>query len=184
MFSKFELIGMGASVFFMALAIYLVQVESTFFGSKPVGQSAQLISSVNNEAVVVGYSEFPNRARKDAYLEAVDFNGNFNRMVIDDIKIGTGDSVKQGDTVAVHYVGTLQGESEEFDNSRKRGEPLEFTVGNGMVIQGWDEGLVGMKEGGQRVLVIPPKMAYGERGIGPIPPNSTLVFSIELMEIK
>jgi len=57
-------------------------------------------------------------------------------------------------------------------------------VGNGMVIQGWDEGLVGMKEGGQRVLVIPPKMAYGERGIGPIPPNSTLVFSIELMEIK
>ncbi|MCA9368626.1 FKBP-type peptidyl-prolyl cis-trans isomerase, partial [Candidatus Kaiserbacteria bacterium] len=88
-----------------------------------------------------------------------------------------------GDTVAVHYVGNLQGGA-EFDNSRKRGTPFEFTVGKGMVIEGWDKGLVGMQVGGQRALVIPPEMAYGEQGIGPIPPNSTLVFMIELVEIK
>jgi peptidylprolyl isomerase len=83
----------------------------------------------------------------------------------------------------VHYVGTLQNGT-EFDNSKKRGQPFEFTVGAGQVIKGWDQGLVGMKVGGQRILVIPPDMAYGERGVGPIPGNATLVFSIELIDVK
>ncbi|MCA9360386.1 FKBP-type peptidyl-prolyl cis-trans isomerase [Candidatus Kaiserbacteria bacterium] len=104
-------------------------------------------------------------------------------MVIDDIKLGTGEEVKENDLVVVHYVGTLQN-GEEFDNSHKRGAPFEFRVGKGMVIEGWEEGLIGMKVGGERVLVIPPDMAYGEQGIGPIPGNATLVFVIELMEIK
>ena len=73
---------------------------------------------------------------------------------------------------------------DEFDNSRKRGTPFEFTVGKGQVIEGWDKGLIGMQVGGTRVLVIPPEMAYGSQGIGPIPGNATLVFSIELVEIK
>ncbi|KXK00183.1 MAG: FK506-binding protein [Parcubacteria bacterium OLB19] len=67
---------------------------------------------------------------------------------------------------------------------KKRGEPFVFKVGQGMVIEGWEQGVVGMKVGGQRILVIPPELGYGEKGIGPIPPNSTLVFSIELLEIK
>jgi peptidylprolyl isomerase len=104
-------------------------------------------------------------------------------MVIDDIKVGTGDVVEEGDSVVVNYVGTLQ-DGTEFDNSKKRGQPFEFKVGGGMVIPGWEQGLVGMKEGGERVLVIPPELAYGENGIGPIPPNATLVFSIELIEVK
>ena len=104
-------------------------------------------------------------------------------MVIDDIKVGTGAEVESGNTVVVHYVGTLQ-EGMEFDNSRRRGEPLEFTVGVGQVIQGWDEGLIGMKVGGERILVIPSDKAYGEKGIGPIPGNATLVFKIELLEVK
>lgn len=182
-FSKFELVGAGLSVFFMGLAIYLVQIESTLFKNGPVGQSAQLIESKQPGVVIVGQSDNVNQARREALLEAVDNQGNLNSMVIDDIKIGTGEAVEAGDTVAVHYVGTLQN-GQEFDNSKKRGQPFEFNVGGGQVIEGWDKGVVGMKIGGQRILVIPPDMAYGPQGIGPIPGNATLVFSIELLEIK
>lgn len=182
MFNKFELIGAGISVFFMALALYLVQAETTLFSAGPVSQPAQAIEAERG-IVVVGESDDVNKARTEAYLAAVDDKGNFNRMVIDDVKIGTGETVKEGDTVAVHYVGTLQS-GEEFDNSKKRGAPFEFKVGAGMVIKGWDEGLLGMQVGGQRMLIIPPEMAYGDQGIGPIPGGATLVFAIELVEIK
>ncbi|MCA9366636.1 FKBP-type peptidyl-prolyl cis-trans isomerase [Candidatus Kaiserbacteria bacterium] len=105
-------------------------------------------------------------------------------MKIDDVTIGTGPAVENGDTVAVHYVGTLQ-DGTEFDSSVKRGTPFEFTVGAGQVIQGWEEGVVGMQVGGKRVLVIPPAMAYGEVGFPPvIPPSATLVFTIELLAIN
>jgi len=178
MFNKFEIIGGGLSVALMALAIYLTQVESTLFQNGPVGQSAQVITATE-PAVVIN----SDRSKQSQYLQAVNRAGNFERMVIDDVKIGTGDGVLNGDTVEVHYIGTLQN-GEEFDNSRKRGETLEFEVGAGSVIKGWDEGVVGMKVGGQRVLVIPPELAYGQEGNGPIPPNSTLVFVIELVSIK
>lgn len=183
MFNKFELIGAAVSVFFMGLALYLTQVQTTLFGAGPAGQSAQVVTAQPAGIVVVGQSDNVNQARTDAYLAAADDQGNFTRMVIDDVKIGTGEAVKEGDTVAVHYVGTLQN-GQEFDNSRKRGEPFEFEVGGGMVIKGWEEGLLGMKTGGQRVLVIPPELAYGDQGIGPIPGGATLVFAIELMEVK
>ncbi len=183
MFNKFELIGAATSVFFMALALYLVQVQATLFGDGPVGQSAQAIQAETSGIIIVKDSDDVNQARTDAYLAATDDKGNIERMVIDDVKVGTGEAVKDGDVVLVHYVGTLQS-GEEFDNSRKRGEPFEFKVGAGMVIKGWEEGLVGMKVGGHRVLVIPPDKAYGERGIGPIPGGATLVFAVELVEIR
>lgn len=181
MFNKFELVGISVSVLCMALALYLLRIETTFLATA-VGenQAAQLSGS---SVVVVGNGEDINKERKDALLEAADMRGNIKKLVIDDIVLGTGDEVKVGDTVSVHYVGTLQGGG-EFDNSMKRGQPFSFTVGEGRVIKGWEEGLIGMKVGGQRILVIPPDLAYGENGIGPIPPNSTLVFSIELLEIK
>jgi peptidylprolyl isomerase len=178
MFNKLELFGAGLSVFMMALALYMVQAGPVLFKAGPAGQTAQVTGSVT-----VGQSDDVNQARTDAYLKATDDQGNFKNMVIDDVKIGNGAEVKKGDAVSVHYIGTLQG-GQEFDNSNKRGEPFSFTVGAGQVIAGWDQGLVGMKVGGQRVLVIPPALAYGEKGIGPIPGNATLVFSIELLEIK
>lgn len=100
-----------------------------------------------------------------------------------DVTVGSGPAVKTGDTVKVHYVGTLP-DGTEFDQSRKRGAPFSFKVGGGMVIKGWDQGLVGMKVGGKRKLTIPPDLAYGDRGAGPIPPKSTLLFDIELMAIE
>lgn len=181
MFNKFELIGGGISVFFMAFALYLVQVETTLFKAGPAGQA---IRANVSDAVVVEQGDNVNQARKEAYLEAADNQGNIKRMVIDDVKIGTGAEVQSGDTIAVHYAGTLQ-DGQEFDNSRKRGETFSFKVGAGHVIPGWEEGVVGMRVGGQRILVIPPEKAYGQSGVSNvIPPNATLVFSIELVEIK
>ncbi|MBX3209193.1 MAG: thioredoxin domain-containing protein [Labilithrix sp.] len=101
---------------------------------------------------------------------------------IKDVTVGSGRAVKTGDTVKVHYVGTLA-DGTEFDQSRKRGQPFSFTVGNGTVIKGWEQGLVGMKVGGKRKLTIPSDLAYGDRGVGTIPPKSTLFFEIDLVSI-
>jgi len=182
MFNKFEFIGGALSIASMALALYLIQASDFLGAVGENAQSAQVVSA-NDAIVVVPQGENVNQLRANAYIAAADSNGNIKRMVIDDIKIGTGAEVKTGDVVSVHYVGKLQN-GQEFDASKKRGAPFEFTVGEGRVIQGWEEGVVGMKVGGERVLVIPPEKGYGEAGIGPIPGNATLVFSIELLEIK
>ncbi|MGI9179235.1 MAG: FKBP-type peptidyl-prolyl cis-trans isomerase [Longimicrobiaceae bacterium] len=96
---------------------------------------------------------------------------------------GTGATAKSGDQVAVHYTGTLEN-GRKFDSSRDRGKPFEFALGAGRVIRGWDEGVAGMKVGGRRRLVIPPELGYGKQGTGPIPPNSTLHFDVELLEVR
>ena len=101
-----------------------------------------------------------------------------------DIREGTGAAVKVGDTVVVHYVGTLA-DGEEFDNSRARGTPVDFPIGRGTVIKGWDAGMIGMRVGGLRRLVIPFEEGYGEKGMPPvIPPKSKLIFEVELLAIK
>jgi len=180
MLSKFEMVGIGISVLCMALALYLIRVETSYLTAET---GSQLASVSESNVVVVGEGEDINNERAAALLQASDTRGNIKSLVIDDILIGTGEEAKTGDTVEVHYIGTLQG-GLEFDNSKKRGETFEFTIGEGRVIAGWEQGLVGMKVGGQRILVIPPELAYGSQAIGPIPANSTLVFAIELISIK
>jgi len=101
---------------------------------------------------------------------------------IEDVQVGTGTEARSGQTIAVHYVGTLA-DGTVFDSSRERGEPFTFTLGVGQVIQGWDLGVSGMKEGGIRNLTIPPSLGYGERDLGAIPPNSTLYFEVELISV-
>ena len=108
-----------------------------------------------------------------------------------DTKVGTGAEAGRGQNVRVHYTGWLYEPSAadhkgtKFDSSRDRNEPFEFRLGAGEVIQGWDEGVAGMKVGGTRTLTIPPQLAYGRSGAGGvIPPNATLVFDIELLDTK
>jgi protein-disulfide isomerase len=107
-----------------------------------------------------------------------------NGLVVNDLSLGSGAAAKSGDTLVVHYVGTLT-DGTLFDSSRTRNQTFSFELGKGMVIKGWDQGLVGMKVGGKRKLIIPPDLAYGDRGVsGKIPPKSTLVFEVELVSIK
>jgi FKBP-type peptidyl-prolyl cis-trans isomerase FkpA len=108
-----------------------------------------------------------------------------------DVVVGTGQAIAAGQQAVVHYTGWLYDASapeqkgKEFDSSRKRGEPFRFNVGAGRVIQGWDQGVVGMQTGGQRRLIIPSFLGYGDRGGGDvIPPNATLMFDIELLAVE
>ena len=110
-----------------------------------------------------------------------------NGLQITDTKAGTGAEARKGQTVTVHYTGWLYNNGQQgakFDSSRDRKDPFKFPLGSGMVIKGWDEGVAGMKVGGQRTLIIPPEMGYGARGAGGvIPPNATLKFDVELLGV-
>jgi FKBP-type peptidyl-prolyl cis-trans isomerase FkpA len=105
-----------------------------------------------------------------------------------DTKMGSGTEAKKGQVVIVHYTGWLYNDGKKgakFDSSVDRGSPFMFNLGAGEVIQGWEDGVAGMKEGGKRTLVIPPALGYGTRGAGSsIPPNATLMFDVELLEVK
>ena len=101
-----------------------------------------------------------------------------------DQEVGTGDVAVAGKTASVHYTGWLEN-GKKFDSSVDRKEPFSFRVGAGQVIKGWDEGVLGMKIGGKRKLIIPPQLGYGARGAGGvIPPNATLTFDVELLELR
>ena len=106
-------------------------------------------------------------------------------LEITDLVVGDGDEAKAGSTVSVHYVGVAHSTGEEFDASFNRGAPLQFRLGIGQVISGWDTGVQGMKVGGRRRLVIPPHLGYGDRGAGGvIKPGETLIFVVDLLEVR
>ncbi len=105
-------------------------------------------------------------------------------LKIEDVVVGTGAEAVKGKLVSVHYTGWLTN-GKKFDSSKDRGQPFQFPLGAGHVIQGWDEGVKGMKVGGKRKLTIPPEMGYGAQGAGGvIPPNATLVFEVELLGVR
>ncbi len=113
------------------------------------------------------------------------------RTEITDTRVGEGDTAQAGQSVSVHYTGWLfdknapENKGTKFDSSRDRDEPFDFMLGQGQVIQGWDIGVQGMNIGGQRTLVIPSEMGYGRRGAGGvIPPNATLIFDVELLDVQ
>jgi len=117
-------------------------------------------------------------------IDFPDFDPPADLMVTDLVE-GDGEVATAGSTVLVHYVGVAHSTGEEFDASYNRGEPLQFRLGIGQVIQGWDSGVQGMKVGGRRQLVIPPELGYGDRGAGGvIKPGETLIFVCDLVEVR
>lgn len=125
-------------------------------------------------------NEFKNPQKESTSSAApVDTTG----LKIEDLVEGTGQEAKKGDLVTIHYKGTLENGT-VFDSSYDKGQPFQTPIGQGSVIKGWDEGVPGMKVGGKRRLTIPPQLAYGERGQGSIPPNATLIFELELVEVR
>jgi peptidylprolyl isomerase len=116
----------------------------------------------------------------------IDFPGDVapTELVIEDLTLGDGAEATAGDSISAHYVGVAHSTGEEFDASWGRGAPLDFTLGRGQVIQGWDDGIVGMKVGGRRKLVIPAALAYGDRGAGGvIKPGEALIFVVDLVDV-
>ncbi|XDD44376.1 FKBP-type peptidyl-prolyl cis-trans isomerase [Leptospira sp. WS60.C2] len=99
-----------------------------------------------------------------------------------DLVVGKGDEAFSGSYVTVHYVGKLKNGT-KFDSSRDRNRPFEFNLGAGEVVKGWDKGIKGMRVGGKRKLIIPPELGYGSKRVGNIPPDSTLIFEVELLKI-
>lgn len=104
-------------------------------------------------------------------------------LKVEDIKTGTGKEATNGAKITVHYTGTLT-DGTKFDSSKDHGQPFSFTLGQGKVIQGWDLGLAGMKVGGERKLTIPAALGYKDQAAGTIPPNSTLIFDVELLDVQ
>ncbi len=177
-FNKYEAVGIFLSIAVMAVALGVIRFKTDVFlvSSTVDGRSQSAVVAVTNE-------EDEDAALEKTLKDAHSVDGELLELVIDDVRIGTGDvSVKEGDTVKVHYIGTTQ-DGVRFDSSYDRGTPFIFTVGGGKVIEGWEKGLIGMKVGGQRILVIPGDMAYGNRQVGTIPPNAPLVFAVELLAI-
>jgi peptidylprolyl isomerase len=116
----------------------------------------------------------------------IDFPGDAapTELIIEDISLGDGVEANAGDSISAHYVGVAHSTGEEFDASWSRGAPLDFTLGRGQVIKGWDDGIVGMKVGGRRKLVIPAELAYGDRGAGGvIKPGEALIFVVDLVDV-
>ncbi len=116
----------------------------------------------------------------------IDFPGDTppTDLVLEDVVVGDGAEATPGDAIAAHYVGVAWSTGEEFDSSWGRGEPLRFQVGVGQVIQGWDQGLLGMKVGGRRKITIPPHLGYGDRGAGgAIKGGETLIFVVDLEHV-
>ena len=140
-----------------------------------------------------GSADYASDDKKDIEkkVEVKDEEDNqLNKKENMDLKIeitqeGSGEVVsKKGDTISVHYTGKLE-DGTKFDSSVDRGAPFEFTIGAGMVIEGWEKGFLDMKVGEKRILTIPPEMGYGPQGaVGVIPPNATLIFDVELVDIK
>lgn len=145
--------------------------------SEALGESARL--ATNNNASTPKGEPFP-PAPPTPLGETKTLEGD---VKYETVKEGTGDEIKSGRVAVVHYVGTLD-DGTEFDSSRKRGKPAEFALGTGQLIRGWEYAIPGMKVGEVRKIEVPPAMGYGAQDKGTIPPNSTLHFEVELVDVK
>jgi FKBP-type peptidyl-prolyl cis-trans isomerase len=163
--------------FIVAIAIVLIGAL-IFYSSKKSGPKDTLIPSSPTPTTAISPTL---TQEKDVTISPM--NDAVNELVVEDLKVGTGAEAVAGKKVTVNYKGTLTS-GVQFDSSYDRGIPFDFVLGAGGVIQGWDEGVAGMKVGGKRKLTIPASLGYGARAVGSIPANSTLIFEVELLKVE
>lgn len=156
----------------VAVALAVVVLFFVFMGGRPESITTEIGSDMN-VAGALGSNQTTGTTQG---------MNDVTELMIQDVVVGTGAEAKAGNTVTVEYVGAFT-DGNVFDTSRGR-EPFTFSLGAGQVIKGWDQGVAGMKVGGKRILLIPSSLGYGATGAGPIPPNTTLMFEVELLEVK
>ncbi|MDP3792278.1 MAG: FKBP-type peptidyl-prolyl cis-trans isomerase [bacterium] len=166
---------MNKNIFLYTTVVLLVGIATWFFINK--------MRTVSKEAVSLTPT-FSNSVSDDS-TKGGEWIKLPSGLEYQDVVMGQGTEAKNGDAVATHYLGTLQNGT-KFDSSYDRGQPFVFLLGKGTVIKGWEEGLLGMKVGGKRKLIVPAHLGYGERGAGGglIPPGATLLFDVELMAVE
>lgn len=166
---------MSKSVFIFTILVVFVVIMIWFIIQK-TSEVNKLIETPATTAVFT-----PTSTPTPAANEPIRYD---NGLIVQDLVVGSGKIAANGDTLNAHYVGMLENGT-KFDSSYDRGQPIQFVLGSGQLIKGWELGLIGMKEGGKRKLIIPPDLGYGAKGTGNIiPPNATLVFEIELISVQ
>ena len=183
---KEVLVSFGVIVFFAGLLVVSSVVgngKSTDAIAAPISHSSTINPQPNNSQLqTIPTDNIAQEISKKMTTENTITTPSGLQYV--DRVVGTGAAPKTGQIVTVHYTGTLEN-GKKFDSSRDRNQPFSFKIGVGQVIKGWDEGVLTMKVGGNRKLIIPPDLGYGARGAGgDIPPNATLIFDVELLSVK
>jgi peptidylprolyl isomerase len=162
-----------AGIFFLSNQ----KIEKSQISLTPTTYPTPTTTNTNPTNVIITGQPATTGANMDNVITTAD------GLQMQDLIVGSGQEVKSGDTVTVNYLGTLI-DGTKFDSSYDRNQPFTTQIGVGQVIKGWDEGIVGMKVGGKRKLTIPAALGYGNQPAGSIPPNSTLVFEVELLGVK
>lgn len=170
----------------------MIKLKNTKMNKNKTSAPAKIVFDWKNLALIAGFFVLLLGTSLTLMFQNGPSDNNSNNqvqnpnagLITEDILIGKGKEAVAGSKVSVNYVGTLVNGT-KFDSSYDRNEPFQFILGNGEVIEGWDKGILGMKEGGKRKLTIPPDMGYGEDGAPPaIPPNATLIFEVELLKVE
>jgi len=179
--------GIGIGVVFVTLITIILITQKNNLRRIPetTAQITPITSSADQERQILDQEENTLREIQDTQENATitPMQDVVTELIVEDLVVGTGTEAVAGKKITVNYKGTLTN-GVQFDSSYDRGQPFSFELGAGQVIAGWDQGVAGMRVGGKRKLTIPPELGYGSRDMGTIPPNSVLIFEVELLKVE
>lgn len=178
MFNRFEIGIMSSIVFLLVALLWITQTEQNL---AKLWDRAEFGNQTAPALVVVGQNGID--SVNQALQNSVDGSGEVQDLIINDIEVGDGQEIKEGSNVTMHYIGTLQ-TGQEFANSRQAGAPIQFTYQDGDLMAGLEQGLAGMREGGRRIIVIPPTLTDGEARADAVSGEATLIFAVEVLSVE